>query len=196
MIGKALKDLPRAVLRLFCGFSGGWRVGSGEGMCVAGRLFQGYFRTIKLSGRAINTMQLQKTMPSFIQVKRLLESSLWHAALVVALPVLPLSVAHSAACSFSPLCRAFPFSHLAAAAHKTLPVKGSAPAVAQVRRRWGLGAGGRPQEGPSGLCRPSCVTTGGKTRPQAEEPQPGSAVGGTRQRVLLTAVPSGKGCSA
>lgn len=75
-------------------------------------------------------------MPSRSQVREVVGNKLWHAA-VVALPVLLLSVAHSAAlvkrlaCSHCSHC-AFHFSHLAAVAHKTLPVKGSAPELAQV----------------------------------------------------------------
>lgn len=45
MIGKALKDLPRAVLRLFCGFLGGWRAGSGMGGYVSsGEIISGLFQ--------------------------------------------------------------------------------------------------------------------------------------------------------
>lgn len=66
-----------------------------------------------------------------------METSLWHAA-VVALPVLLLSVAHSTAlvkrlARSHQSHRVFHFSHLVAVAHKTLPVKGSAPELAQVR---------------------------------------------------------------
>lgn len=122
--------------------------------------------------------RLQKTVPSLSQV----EITLWPAA-VVAFPVLLLSVAHSTplvkrlACSqHSP--RVFYFSHLAAVAHKTLPVKGSAPDVAQVwygtaRGCYVAGAwGGCPfqEECSLGLYQPSCVTTGVNMHLQANEP--------------------------
>lgn len=98
--------------------------------------------------------RLQKTMPSFSQVNRLLEISLWHAAVVggsssSAAFCSPQRCVCQVTCSFSPFSRVFPFSHLAAVAHKTLPVKGSAPDVAQVRHRGGGGWSlpGRPEEG-------------------------------------------------
>lgn len=131
-------------------------------MCEVGRLFGGYFRRTKLSGRAINTTQATENR-ALLQPG---EETVWKSAcgvlhLWVALPVLLLSVAHSDLF----LLTLFPFSHLAAVAHKTLPVKGSAPDVAQVRPR---GAGGWSlRKDPSRLC---CVTTGGNWSPQAEEP--------------------------
>lgn len=96
--------------------------------------------------------RLQKTMPSFSQVKRLLEISPWHAAVVggssssAAFCNPQRCCVCQVTCSFSPFSRVFPCSHLAAVAHKTLPVKGSAPAVAQVRHS-GVGGCGAAQEG-------------------------------------------------
>jgi len=64
---------------------------------------------------------------------RLSEGSLWYAALTP-FPVLLFSVARSTALigRCAPSHPAFHFSHLAAVAHRTLPVKGSTPALAQV----------------------------------------------------------------
>ncbi|KAI1241091.1 hypothetical protein IHE44_0009553 [Lamprotornis superbus] len=57
--------------------------------------------------------------------------------------------------SSSPFARVFPFSHLAAMAHKTLPVKGSAPDVAQVRHSRAGAWGAAPRKDPSTRALPA-----------------------------------------
>lgn len=136
---------------------GGRRAGSGK-VCVK----QGDFVVILGEGwhaLATSTLcRLQKTMPSFSQVvEEAVGNQPVHAAVVggssssAAFRSLQ-RCAYQVTCSFSLFSRVFPFSHLAAVAHKTLPVKGSAPDVAQVRHSgvggWSLGAGrGRIHQG-------------------------------------------------
>lgn len=114
-----------------------------ESMCEVRGLFWGYFRRIKLSGHAINTTQATENHALLQQGEEAVGNQ--HAAVVGG------SSSSAALCSpqrclclvtysSSLFSRVFPFSHLAAVAHKTLPVKGSAPDVAQVRH-CGAGAG-------------------------------------------------------
>lgn len=127
-----------------------------DGMCEVRRLFWGYFKRIKLSGCAINTTQATENHALLHPG----EETVWKSACGV-LHFVGGSSSSAAFCSpqccvfvkwLAPSHRVFPFSHLAAVAHKTLPVKGSAPEVAQVRPS---GAGGwrAPGKDPSGLCR-------------------------------------------
>lgn len=177
MIGQALKDLPRSVLRLFCGFFVGREGREWEGMCEAGRWFWGYFRRMKLSGHTICWCHAgyRKPCPPSARWRGYWKSARGMLQLWVALPVLLLSVTHSAAAFvkwLAPSHRSPVFS-LAATWQpwhtKPSPWKAAPPPWHRCGTA-GLGAAGRPRKDPSGLCQPSRVTTGGNTSPQAEEP--------------------------
>lgn len=184
-------------------FLRGWRAGCGRVCVKLGDYFGVILGELSCQGMPSTPHRLQKTMPSFSQVKKLLEISMLR--LWVALPVLLLCVAHSAAfVKWLTPPHGSPVFSLSATWQlwhtKRFPWK-AAPPTWHRYGTVGLGPGGRPQGKihPSGLCQPRCVTAGGIRARRRRSQQPGSPVGGTalgRQGLLFTAVPSGKGCSA